>query len=331
MFVELSLSGSSSGWVQLELDFATKKWSVQEGGALAGLAFASAGTIETKAGELWLCDPYKNDGLKALVLRNAPTTEDDDGRCSGDGRFVGMNAACAGDRLTWKVPAIMPIRKKILALCAGILPPFPQLLTPGESPMIRISSATHPSIPNETNCYAFPGWIARQLGSTATATVVDIFPDVKHPGTFKKQSVTLSLTKGILALEKFARDPAIKAWVEFDGTNRPMPGDFYVLTSDATRTKVQHVGVIIDSVGDLWVTADSGQGPAKVVRDPKFPDDPTKTIEVYAKGMAAGYRHRMFGEGGTLTGEFGKTAYLKGWVNIDNAALFPADASPASL
>jgi hypothetical protein len=327
MFVELSLSGAAPGWVQLELDFTTKKWSVQEGSALARLAFASAGDVETKPGELWLCDPDKAEGLKALVLRNAPTGEEDDSRSTGDGRMVGMNAACA-DRLTWKAPALMPIRKKILALCAGILPPFPKLLTPGESPMTRISSAMHPSIPNETNCYAFPAWVSRQLGSTATATIVDMFPVVKSPGTFKEQAVKFSITKGGMALEKFARDPSIGAWVEFDGTNRPLPGDFYVLTSDANRTKVQHVGVIIDSVGDVWVTADAGQGPAKVIPDPA---DPTKTIEVYAKGMAAGYRKRNFGEGGTLSGEFGKKAYLKGWVNIDNAALFPSDASPQTL
>ena len=58
------------------------------------------------------------------------------------------------------------------------------------------------------------------------------------------------------------------AWVEADGINKPLPGDFYVLENP--KGKFSHVGVVVDDSTGVWRTADSGQ----------------------VDGFAAGYRDR---------------------------------------
>src|SRR5262245_9473501 len=122
-------------------------------------------------------------GDRALVLKNPPTDKDDYTHCSGDGRIEGhVSMAYQGAKLSWEAPSLKPIRRKILGLCAGIFPPFPQLLTPGESPMTDITTIMFPGVPGETNCYAFPGYISRKLGSPATSIMTAMLPDTKNPG-----------------------------------------------------------------------------------------------------------------------------------------------------
>jgi hypothetical protein len=60
---------------------------------------------------------------------------------------------------------------------------------------------------------------------------------------------------------------------------------------------VGHVGVIIDpSQGSEWITADGGQG----------------------SGWASGLVRRQFQPDGTITGEFGNMAKLRGCVDLDS-------------
>jgi hypothetical protein len=337
MFMELTVSDSNRGnsrWVQLDLDFESKQWSVEEGSAFRHIAFANTGYFEIKpSGEMWLCDHNTRLENNTLIIQKAPQSEADSlwlvRSRSGQGLIKEpINPRFTNGQISWNIPSLAAIRWRILDLCRGILPPVGKFLTPGQDPMTRISAATHPGIPGETNCYAFPGWIAKQLGSTATAMIFDWLPDPKAGGALKKQKVTLSLSKGILLLEKFARDPAIDAWVPFTGKNRPQPGDFYVLLSDAKKPDIAHVGVIIDAVGDVWRTADSGQGPAGPLIDPH--DNPVTGKRKYAGGFSAGYRDRLFDDG-KLTGEHGNAAYLNGWVDIDNPVLVPAWATPKKL
>ncbi len=327
MFLELTFLDGYRGipvWAQVEVDFAGARWTLQEGDALDFLGFNKDGLLEAKSGELWLFGMHRKPKDRALVLKGAPMNEDDASRHTGPGRIEGhVSMGYSKSKIEWHAPALAPIRRKILALCAGILPPYPKLLTPGESPMTKISTNVLPVVPGETNCYAFPGWIAKQLGSSAVVRIIGMFPDVKS-GKLKEQTVALSLTKGIMALEKFASDPSIGAWVPFNGKNRPNPGDFYVLSSDAQGVKIAHVGVIVDATGETWITADSGQGDEKWEPDKA---DATKKVKKWAKGMAAGYRRRKF-DNGVVTGEFGRTAYLKGWVDIDHPVLFPTEATP---
>ena len=50
------------------------------------------------------------------------------------------------------------------------------------------------------------------------------------------------------------------------------------------------------------------------------PNDKTNTRQRprFDKGMAAGYQHRKFNPAdGSIRGEFGSTAWLKGWVNVE--------------
>ena len=165
-----------------------------------------------------------------------------------------------------------------------------------------------------TTCGGLPAHVANQLGVT---------------GKSRADGITGS---GLTSM----RDAGIKAgaWVHHDVTlrtlasgmnletsmNRPKPGDFYMLCSgDISRhnsfcnhlsTKaygrgaaVEHVGVIVNSTGNVWKTADAGQPSGDV--------------------QAALYCDRTFNPStGLLVGEYdGKGGRpmrrLCGWLDID--------------
>lgn len=83
-----------------------------------------------------------------------------------------------------------------------------------------------------TTCGSLPGYVA----------------------TLLRDTTRLGGTNGIVSKAK-----EHGAWVEATGKNRPRPGDIYALL-DSKNTGVSHVGVILDATGNVWTTADMGQG-----------------------------------------------------------------------
>jgi peptidoglycan hydrolase-like protein with peptidoglycan-binding domain len=147
----------------------------------------------------------------------------------------------------------------------------------------------------KTGCGEFPGRVFTRLPV--------ILPGM--PGAFKVQVAGagyIYLTSPTTWWEEFAKAidkehaPAKPCWVPFTGANRPMQGDIYLLGMYDKPAMFQHVGVIIDASGSSWTTCDAGQG----------------------NGWQSGLRTRTFETDGVITGEEGKKARLKGWVDLDN-------------
>lgn len=92
---------------------------------------------------------------------------------------------------------------------------------------------------------------------------------------------------------------AMGAWVDANGTNRPKPGDLYAIGTDKL---IVHVGVIIDPSGNLWKTADSGQGSV-------------------GAGQSALYVERSYDPVAVTLAQtrpvLGKPRKLAGWIDID--------------
>ena len=78
---------------------------------------------------------------------------------------------------------------------------------------------------------------------------------------------------------------------------RPKKGDIYLLKQTAKKDAMfAHVGLIMDSSGTAWKTADAGQG----------------------KGFAVGFRRRTFDPAtAKIQGEEGVLQYFKGWVDLE--------------
>jgi hypothetical protein len=200
-------------------------------------------------------------------------------------------------------------------VCRKNLPAFP---APPKEPPNCVADKAGSEYAGVTNCGAFPGWIVKQIPGAAS-----LVPDKlvsswevtdKATGQRVKKTGTSVVTSPMTAWEEFAKlverrlkEPG-SIWIPFQAgdAKRPQPGDFYVLAKSAgPRADFAHVGVMIDSRGRAWRTADAGQG----------------------SGFAVGYQTRTFDEqagtltlilndGHTLPPDKG-TRYLKGWVNIE--------------
>lgn len=180
--------------------------------------------------------------------------------------------------------ALTKVRLKAKEIAEGLLPK-PGTLTNGQKPDGAVG----------TGCGEFPGRIMRRLPVAAPpkpdAFVIDV------PGSGK-----LSLTNPTTHWEKLSKaidqkfNPTKKTWVDYTGACRPKTGDIYLLSRFGNRGEFQHVGMIMSSEGDQWLTADGGQG----------------------NGWQSGFITRKFHPTGQIDGEFGNKAWLKGWVDLDN-------------
>ena len=333
MLMELNVtkSGANPAWAQLDLNFSSNTWSVQESTSWEGVGVAKDGYFEVKSwGVMWLGNRAISDKNNIIILWNSPTKDPDPSHVQGEGRLPKPSTESYIEAVVkWNVQKVSPVRQRILDICRGILPATPDtFLTPGQAPMTRITQQTY-AAGKVTNCGVFPGWIAGQLGAGSLVPESVQFKKYKMadgtevtPDPVRVESPMIAWEGFALKLEELRKLQAGTLWVPFDNANgqRPQPGDFYVL-SKAPKGQFAHVGVMIDSVGTAWITADCGQGPASTqmiqVPDPK---DPAKKISrpKYSKGMAAGYRRRKFNPAdGSVSGEFGDQAWLKGWVNVD--------------
>ncbi len=173
------------------------------------------------------------------------------------------------------------VRQRFLSTVRSLLPPHGQLTQGGSGPA------------GATGCGEFPGRVFVRL---------PVIPP-GAPGAFSVQvpgAGRLYLTSPTTWWERVAQEidrqhaPPRRCWVPFAG-NRPLPGDIYVLSRHDRPNEFQHVGVIVATEGADWMTADGGQG----------------------NGWQSGFVRRSFQGDGTITGELGNTARLKGWADLD--------------
>jgi hypothetical protein len=162
--------------------------------------------------------------------------------------------------------------------------------------------------PGFTTCGALPGWVMKQVG-------------IKGP-----------ITGGGLA---GVRDEAIKinAWCDhseiqamlykttYGSDRRPLPGDVYILGSQANSREILHIGIITNPEGTMWQTADSGQGSREQQKalyvDRKY--DPANRLldgeDVFANAaQATGLSAAQLKKYGVRP-----PRRLIGWVDIDRA------------
>ena len=98
------------------------------------------------------------------------------------------------------------------------------------------------------------------------------------------------------------------SWVDATGSNRPSPGDLFGIGGPRL---IVHVGVIIDASGDVWKTADAGQGGIGTGQQAKYLDRPYDAATRTLGGPGAQF---VPGKGWTVRGD---SRTIAGWIDID--------------
>ena len=325
MFLTLALTDPrrvAQGTVRLQLDWGRRVWKVAPGQkAWVRVGYSNEGAFEWKNnGVIWIWDkPSGKAKTTPLIIWDAPLSPLDILHKAGDGRLYDpKDPAMKEGHFHWTIEAAnagkaaagpSALRDKAMGIINANLPAFPEL---DEPPNCVESKAKTKTDSGGTGCGGFPGWLIGMLGPdqfpkdkvklTWTEKVVD---KTKNPPT--ETSVTKSSLNGVTdptigwedlakAIEKRRGKPG-SLWILYDAkepNRRPKPGDIYTLKQP--NGWFRHVGVMVDSTGNVWKTADGGQG----------------------QGFAVGFRARTFVPStGELTGEDKKTAYLKGWVDLE--------------
>ncbi|HPU53754.1 MAG TPA: hypothetical protein PK359_19495 [Burkholderiaceae bacterium] len=308
MIVNLSLSTQLIAGISL--DWATRTWSVgaSAGSAWSRIAFSRQGQFELTSAPsaIWLWDRSPGgERRNILIIRDSPTSEVDATHAAGLARAYAPKDAALKDFVgTWALEAaaaeqpqgLSPVRRRILDLIVPRTIPclFPVDWSVQKRDADRNKVKLDPPPANTpqgkyvvnnynpynksggTNCYTLPAFVAQEL---------------KRP--FRWPATT--------GLPKEGR--RYNAWVQASDVpgRRPQPGDLYALCTGAlTDMAITHVGVIIDSSGTEWNTADMGQPP---------------------DGWSGKYNKRPYDPGAnTLAGEIhdGKAPRaIAGWVDVD--------------
>ncbi len=201
------------------------------------------------------------------------------------GILAGAASPTAAQAPQAQVPtgAATPVRQRAIAAVTALLPPQGTL-----------SQGQRPEGVKGTGCGEFPGRMMARIPvkprSDSSAFKVTV------------QGVTLRLTDPTTWWELMAKEidrhynPTRKTWIPWAPGTRPLPGDVYLLSKQSNLAEFQHVGVIVDANSSTWLTGDGGQG----------------------NGFQSGYVRREYdGNDGSIKGEFGNMARVKGWVDLD--------------
>jgi hypothetical protein len=306
----ISAKVNSSLSADLELNFASKTWSLPPAsGKWGGVMFSDRGPFEVKQwGVIWLMDGMGAKKDSAVILHDAPTSENDAVHAAGGGRvFAPAMLKYKDAAVQWRVTkksngAAAPtggsnskVRMKAKQIAESLVPQIGQL-----------TNGTKPPGATGTGCGEFPGRVLRRMPVGGPEKAGSFSLDVPGSGRLYLTSPTTHWEKFAKAIDqKF--QPVRKTWVDFNG-QRPRTGDIYLLSKFEAKGEFQHVGMIINSEGSEWITADGGQG----------------------NGWQSGLIRRKFYPSGQIDGEFGNKAWLKGWVDLDNlrevlSQYFPSD------
>jgi hypothetical protein len=309
MFLSAKINGGTTA--EFELNFTNNTWSLAPAQAKwANVMFSDRGVFEIKNwGVIWLMDGLGTKKDSAVILHDAPTGEKDEKHSAGTGAAYAPALAKYKDaEIHWQVlrkstpteltasrtsGPLTAVRVKAKQICEGLLP------------KAGLTNGTRPA--TGTACGEFPGRVLRRMPVKGGG----------QPGAFSLQvtgSGLLYLTSPTTHWESFGKaidakyQPTKKCWVDF-GTKLPKTGDIYVLSKFENQGAFQHVGMIISSEGQDWITADGGQG----------------------NGGQSGFISRKFHSSGQIDGEFGAKAWLKGWVDLDNLRECLAEYFPKEL
>lgn len=179
-------------------------------------------------------------------------------------------------RKSAKAPALSARRQRVLQLLNEVIPS-----QYGDAKFKRIAPGYTPDDPalpkGFTTCGYLPCFIGRELGLKGVTEC------------------------GLERLRERGRE--LNAWIEPDGTNRPKPGDLYGIDTTIgigpnAKNLIVHVGVIVDSSGPVWTTADAGQGSVGTGQAALFVKRPYDPIRMTLGGPA-------------------KPRKLAGWIDID--------------
>lgn len=169
--------------------------------------------------------------------------------------------------------AVSALRKRALDIIAEVVPS-----AQGDARFAKLGWAPQPGS-NATSCGALPGYMGVHLGD---------------PTGITRWGVQGARDQGI----------AKGAWRASNGSRRPKPGDIYASTKTPGGSIV-HVGVFVrryvDEQGrEVWVTADSGQGP-----DPQH--------------QAAAYVPKVYDPRSNTVQrlDFGEPRVIDGWIDLD--------------
>lgn len=306
--------------ITIECNLALKTWKLTSdpgGGWAAKVGYTSQGRLETSnpnAFQIW--DTYPGGGERNIaIIQGPPQSESDTTRTGARVRLYDPKTTSLKDvMLTWTVqlqtaPAAPPpppaVQSSLSASRDRILKTILPEVLPCAYPEGHVFSLVgekpnqkenwEPKVPSDsdfgryvknpynprkkgagTSCYSLPAWVAFQLGR-----------QFRFPGTTGMPN----------------EGRRYKAWVDGKPGLRPKPGDLYALcAAGSTGDKaITHVGVMIDSSGATWTTADTGGNPGgyggKFGARRKF-DEATYSLE--------GEVHDGFGQ-----------RPLYGWIDID--------------
>lgn len=199
--------------------------------------------------------------------------------------LVTLAAAALAAYLFWPSPStpLAPVRARVLDILKEVVPSA----YPDERfALLHFDPNKVPA--GTTSCGALPGYVGDRLGDQITHYGV---PGVRDEG--RKRN----------------------AWIEPSKKERPLPGDFFITTSDPELKTVMHTGVFVRIIEkrpdgtELWETADAGQAP---------------------KGAGAAYVKRVYHPDSnqlTRPDGIGDVRYLGGWVDLEKALA----SKPSSL
>jgi len=221
-----------------------------------------------------------NDTLRygdghGFKLERPPFSETDTSHLQGFGEMrSAISHGFSTAKIAWRVPNLSPLRQQILDLVqsTGItFDPAMKKNFPNGPPSDALKQAVAdfyrknnngkdpPKLGGKTtNCGEFPGYILERVAGDKPA---DLVKGIKVGGSQLSAKASMTAWADYAKAVEAKRGTKGTIWNPwYSGCGRPRPGDVHVLRKKPSGTEFGHVGIVVDSNGALWTTADSGQG-----------------------------------------------------------------------